>query len=115
MCRDFKILGCWNDENGKLVAGIPLPRKKRAGLVLYHSPRLTLRGWLAREAFDGFNVVNERFASRGGVVEASGATEGMLRRAVKLCSAEYVRDLSIRIARSIVVWASPNISEPDFN
>lgn len=37
---DFDILGCW-DENKKLVAGIPLPRKKRAGLVLYHSPRLT--------------------------------------------------------------------------
>src|SRR5579872_6571055 len=39
--QDFKILGCWNSETGKLVAGIPLPWKKRAGLLLYHPPRLT--------------------------------------------------------------------------
>ncbi|HET6143373.1 MAG TPA: GNAT family N-acetyltransferase [Candidatus Acidoferrales bacterium] len=37
---DFKILGYW-DEHGNLVGGIPLPYKKRAGLMLYHSPQLT--------------------------------------------------------------------------
>lgn len=37
---DFNLLGYW-DEKGKLVAGIPLPRKRRAGLVLYHPPLLT--------------------------------------------------------------------------
>lgn len=36
---DFEILGCW-DEDGKLVAGMPLPRKKRTGLRLYHAPSL---------------------------------------------------------------------------
>lgn len=36
---DLEILGCW-DSNGHLVSGIPLPRKKRAGLLLYHYPPL---------------------------------------------------------------------------
>lgn len=36
----FKILGYW-DEKGNLIGGIPLPFKKKAGLTLYHSPRLT--------------------------------------------------------------------------
>jgi hypothetical protein len=35
----FEILVC-RDEEGKLVAGIPLPRRRRAGLVLFHSPDL---------------------------------------------------------------------------
>jgi SAM-dependent methyltransferase len=39
--QQYQILGCWSAENGKLVAGIPLPQRKRAGLVLYHSPLLT--------------------------------------------------------------------------
>lgn len=34
---ELEILGCW-DKNGRLVAGIPLPRKRRAGLMLYHYP-----------------------------------------------------------------------------
>lgn len=38
--QDFQILGCWNRE-GQLQSGIPLPRKKRAGLSLYHAPALT--------------------------------------------------------------------------
>lgn len=38
--REFQILGCWNRE-GQLQGGIPLPRKKRAGLTLYHAPALT--------------------------------------------------------------------------
>ena len=37
---EFKILGYW-DKEGNLVGGIPLPFKRRAGLNLYHSPRLT--------------------------------------------------------------------------
>jgi hypothetical protein len=37
---EFKILGYW-DEEGRLIGGIPLPFKRRAGLVLYHSPQLT--------------------------------------------------------------------------
>jgi len=37
---EFKILGYWN-EDGSLIGGIPLPFKKRAGLILYHSPQLT--------------------------------------------------------------------------
>jgi Acetyltransferase (GNAT) domain len=37
---DFEILGCWNQQ-GELSAGIPLPRKKRGGLTLCHSPALT--------------------------------------------------------------------------
>ncbi len=37
---DFEILVC-RDGQGELVAGIPLPRKKRAGLTLFHSPPLT--------------------------------------------------------------------------
>lgn len=38
--NDFEILVC-RDGQGELVAGIPLPRKKRAGLTLFHSPNLT--------------------------------------------------------------------------
>ena len=34
---ELEILGCW-DPNGRLVSGIPLPRKRRAGLLLYHYP-----------------------------------------------------------------------------
>lgn len=37
---NFDILVC-RDEREDLIAGIPLPRKKRAGLNLFHSPRLT--------------------------------------------------------------------------
>ena len=37
---EFKILGYW-DENGTLIGGIPLPFKRRAGLRLYHAPKLT--------------------------------------------------------------------------
>lgn len=37
---EFDILGCWN-RDGQLQSGIPLPRKKRAGLTLYHAPALT--------------------------------------------------------------------------
>ena len=37
---DFEILVS-RDERGELVAGIPLPRKKRKGLTLFHSPMLT--------------------------------------------------------------------------
>jgi hypothetical protein len=37
---EFKILGCW-DEDGSLIGGIPLPFKRRAGFMLYHSPCLT--------------------------------------------------------------------------
>ena len=29
------------DHNGQLLAGMPLPRKKRLGLMLFHPPRLT--------------------------------------------------------------------------
>jgi len=36
----FDILGCWNDE-GELSAGIPLVRKRKSGLALYHAPPLT--------------------------------------------------------------------------
>jgi len=36
---EFKILGCW-DKDGRLIGGIPLPFKRKAGLILYHSPRL---------------------------------------------------------------------------
>jgi hypothetical protein len=36
----FEILVC-RDEDGQIVAGIPLPRKIRAGLTLFHSPILT--------------------------------------------------------------------------
>ena len=39
--QDFTLLGCWDSQTGKLVAGIPLPWKRRAGLRLYHPPRLT--------------------------------------------------------------------------
>lgn len=38
--QDFQILGCW-DREGQLQSGIPLPRKKKAGLNLYHAPPLT--------------------------------------------------------------------------
>ena len=38
--REFKILGCW-DKDGRLIGGIPLPFKRRAGFTLYHSPSLT--------------------------------------------------------------------------
>jgi Acetyltransferase (GNAT) domain len=38
--HDFQVLGCWN-RDGQLQGGIPLPRKKRAGLSLYHPPALT--------------------------------------------------------------------------
>lgn len=37
---DYEILAC-RDTRGKVVGGIPLPRKKRKGLTLYHSPKLT--------------------------------------------------------------------------
>src|ERR1700682_745728 len=37
---EFEILVC-RDEGGQIVAGIPLPRKSRAGLTLFHSPMLT--------------------------------------------------------------------------
>ena len=37
---DFEILVC-RDGRGELVAGIPLPRKKRGGLTLFHPPQLT--------------------------------------------------------------------------
>lgn len=37
---DFQILGCWG-RDGQLQGGIPLPRKRRAGLTLFHSPALT--------------------------------------------------------------------------
>lgn len=37
---EFQILGCW-DREGQLQGGIPLPRKRRAGLTLYHAPALT--------------------------------------------------------------------------
>lgn len=37
---DFEILGCWN-QKGELSAGLPLPRKRRGGLTLCHSPALT--------------------------------------------------------------------------
>lgn len=37
---DFEILVC-RDRRGRLLAGMPLPRKKRAGLILFHSPLLT--------------------------------------------------------------------------
>jgi hypothetical protein len=37
---EFKILGCW-DGDGNLIGGIPLPFKRKAGFVLYHSPCLT--------------------------------------------------------------------------
>lgn len=36
---DFEILVC--RDAGEVVAGIPLPRKRRAGLTLFHSPMLT--------------------------------------------------------------------------
>ena len=36
---ELEILGCW-DPNGRLVSGIPLPRKRRAGLLLCHYPPL---------------------------------------------------------------------------
>jgi len=36
---EFTILGCW-DEKRRLIGGIPLPCKRKAGLVLYHSPSL---------------------------------------------------------------------------
>lgn len=38
--RDFEILVC-RDRDGQIVAGIPLPRKTRAGITLFHSPMLT--------------------------------------------------------------------------
>jgi hypothetical protein len=37
---EFEILGCW-DPQGALVSGVPVPRKKRGGLTLFHSPPLT--------------------------------------------------------------------------
>ena len=36
---EFEILG-YRDSEGRLQAGIPLPRRKRASLVLFHSPNL---------------------------------------------------------------------------
>ncbi len=38
--QKFDILGV-RDRHGSLCAGIPLPRKKRAGLTLFHAPQLT--------------------------------------------------------------------------
>jgi hypothetical protein len=38
--HEFQILGSWN-RDGQLQAGIPLPRKRRAGLTLFHAPSLT--------------------------------------------------------------------------
>jgi len=37
---EFEILVC-RDRKGKVVAGIPLPRKKKGGMNLFHSPPLT--------------------------------------------------------------------------
>jgi hypothetical protein len=37
--NDFQILGIWSD--GVLVGGIPLPRSRKSGLDLLHSPALT--------------------------------------------------------------------------
>jgi Acetyltransferase (GNAT) domain len=39
-CRQFNILGV-RDRRGSLCAGVPLARKKRAGLTLFHAPQLT--------------------------------------------------------------------------
>ena len=39
-CPDFKILAV-RDEKGRIVAGLPLPFRRRAGLRLLHSPPLT--------------------------------------------------------------------------
>lgn len=38
--REFDILGV-RDKRGSLCGGIPLPKKKRAGLTLFHAPQLT--------------------------------------------------------------------------
>ena len=39
-CPDFKLLAV-RDEKGRLLAGLPLPLRRRAGLRLLHAPSLT--------------------------------------------------------------------------